>query len=259
MPPRYYECEEEPTVCTCNGVDVTAYVWAMDSSRITLNACYEINGYQISLGYDITANEVEKAKKEFETLLYLLTDYEEGRPDLMSVVPEVIPEYFDRTLTQEEAYRDEDFGPWMLHEIPDGFTEESIRRYKDQNSNDLSGLWTKGYDELSWRICFSDEEAHARVTSAADTKNYDLSLYPIPRADSVPEELRTIVNDPIFLAEELTLEMVMSRAYKTDEAGDSNGWRMNFGVKYGDVIVEVRAKGVDPEWIYQQLSDLVVE
>lgn len=256
-PLRYYEVSEETVVCTYNGVDITAYAWAMDESQVTLNAYFEINGYQLAIGYDAMEDELTEAEKEFEILLDVLTSYEEGTPDLKAVVPKEIPEFFDLELTREEARLDEDFGAWMLDTVPEGFGVESFRRYKDQNSNYLSGLWTKGYNELEWHISFYDEEAQSRLTSAADTENYDLSLYPIPRAESVPDELREIVNDPIFLAEELILELVMSRAYKTGEAGDSNGWRMSFGVKYGDIIVEVRAKGVDPEWIYRQLSDFI--
>lgn len=116
----------------------------------------------------------------------------------------------------------------MVQELPEGFTEESIRRYKDQNNDYLSGLWTRG--------------------------NYNLALYPIPRAESVPEELREIVDNPIFDATELTLEAVYMRAYKVEDAGDIDGWRMVFSVKYGDVIVEIRTKGVEPEWVYEQLQ-----
>ena len=79
-------------------------------------------------------------------------------------------------------------------------------------------------------------------------------MYPIPRADSVPKELREIVDNPIFDANELTLEAVYKRAYK---AGDTDEWRMEFSVKYNDVIVEVRTNGVEPEWVYQQLMKLL--
>lgn len=258
-PLGYYELSEEPVVCTYNGVDITAYLWRMDEVQASLTACFEMNGYSIVIGYDTTADALPQAKTDFEELLNFMTSYGQGTPDLQTIVPETIPEFFDRKLTFEEARLDGDFGAWMPNEVPTGFAEESIRRYKDQNRNELSGLWTKGYDELSWRICFSNEEALSRLTNTADTENYDLSLYPIPRAQSVPEELRQIVHDPIFHAEELTLETVMARAYKSGEAGDSTGWRLNFGVKYGDIIVEIRGKGVNPEWIYRQLSRLTEE
>jgi len=114
-------------------------------------------------------------------------------------------------------------------------------------------------DGLSWVVTPYTEEDVPRLTSVDDKKNYDLSLYPIPRADSVPDELREIVDNPIFSAEELTLEAVYCRAYKVDDAGDTDGWRMIFSVKYGDVIVSVSTKGVEPEWLYQQIVDLISE
>ena len=147
----------------------------------------------------------------------------------------------------------------MPSEIPAGFGDASIYRFKFQDSNFLTAMWSRGMDDLSWVITpYTEEDAH-RITSVDDKKNYDLSLYPIPRADSVPDELREIVNDPIFETEELTLEAVYCRAYKVNDAGDTDGWRMKFSVKYGDVIVSVSAKGVEPEWLYQQLVNLISE
>ena len=73
----------------------------------------------------------------------------------------------------------------------------------------------------------------------------------------MPDELRDIVDNPIFNAEELTLEAVCCRAYKVNDAGDTDGWRMRFSVKYGDIIVAVNTKGVEPEWLYQQLKSLI--
>ena len=112
-------------------------------------------------------------------------------------------------------------------------------------------------EELSWVISEYKETDSERLTSIADTENYDLARYPIPRAESVPEELREIVNCPIFSAEELTLDAVYKRAYKADDAGDVDGWRMMFAVKYGDVVIELRTKGVEPEWVFQQLMNIL--
>lgn len=61
---------------------------------------------------------------------------------------------------------------------------------------------------VTWRISRFDEDDKTRITSAADRKNYDLAFYPIPRAESVPGELREIVDNPIFLVDELTLGVV---------------------------------------------------
>lgn len=61
------------------------------------------------------------------------------------------------------------------------------------------------------------------------------------------------------VADELTMDVVWARAYTTGEAGDSDGWRMAFSVRYGDAIVEVHTKGVNPEWVYHQLKNLITE
>lgn len=164
----------------------------------------------------------------------------------------------DETMTLEEAQRSEPFGGYMLSEAPNGFTAETIRRYQDENANYLRGVWTKGegsFDEIDWQVSFYDEAMKSRVTSVDDTKNYDLSLYPLPFADSVPEELFEIVDCPIFNIDELTLKAVSRRAYFINESNDTAETRMSFGVRYGDIVVEVTTKGVSPEWVYEQLTN----
>lgn len=51
---------------------------------------------------------------------------------------------------------------------------------------------------MSWRISCYDKSMAARVTPVEDVRNYDLSLYPFPLADFVPEELFEMVDHPIF-------------------------------------------------------------
>ena len=165
----------------------------------------------------------------------------------------------DETMTLEEAQRSEPFGGYMLSEAPSGFTAETIRRYQDETVNYLSGFWTKGegsFDEISWRVSSYDATMENRVTSVDDTKNYDLSLYSFPLADSVPEELFEVVDHPIFNMDELTLDAINRRAYSINESGDTSESRMTFGVRYGDVVVEVTTKGVSAQWIYDQLMNI---
>ena len=84
-----------------------------------------------------------------------------------------------------------------------------------------------------------------------------MSLYPIPRAESIPSELWEYVNNPVFLAEELTLDVVKARAYYVDnDRGDTPGWRMDFNVLYRDVVVDVNIKGISPEQVWEMFADL---
>ncbi len=76
-------------------------------------------------------------------------------------------------------------------------------------------------------------------------------------AESVPEELWEIVENPIFEIGDLTEEAVRARAYQIEEQGDTDGYRMRFSVLYpGDVLVGISVKGVDPERVYQMLAQL---
>lgn len=197
----------------------------------------------------------EQLRQDFQALLeaYALAG---EKIQLSKVVADGAESWLDEELSQEEARADVDFGAYWPENLPEGFGEGSIRRYRDQNEDYLSGLWTRGHDEFSWQVCYFEEEDEARCTSSADRENYDLALYPIPRAESVPEELWEIVDNPIFELEELTLDVVYARAYQVEDGGDSEGWRMNFSVRCGDMVVEIRTKGVSPEWVYERLMEL---
>lgn len=258
-PLQCYEMEGKPIISTCEGVDYTIYQWSIFGREILLEADAVINQYNYSFTMETTPEQLDEAKEDFQLVLECFSRWADGKPDMSAIKADTIPEFFDITLTLSEAQNDTDFGAYMPDAVPSGYVEESIRRYKDQNNDYLSGLWTRGYDELNWQVSLYTEQDANRLTGIDETKNYDLSLYPIPRADSVPDELREIVNNPIFIAEELTLDAVYSRAYKAGESGDSDGWRMAFSVKYNDIIVKISSKGVDPEWVYQQLVGLLAE
>lgn len=160
------------------------------------------------------------------------------------------------TLTLQEGLETEILGAYLLAEAPRGFRVESVKRTLEGES--LFAVWTKSgaYDEIDWKVSLYSEADTGRVTAAADTRNYDLNLYPIPHCDSVPEELRQIVDHPIFSIDELTQDVVNRRAYYVNDSGDTAGARMHFGVLYGEVLVEVTTKGVSPEWLYERLSGL---
>ena len=162
--------------------------------------------------------------------------------------------WLNEALTPEEALADVDFGAYLPTDVPADWQTEGFTRYRDQDEDSLSGLWTSGYDSLRWTVSRLTDES--RIVDVSCPEQYDLSLYPIPRAESVPEALWEMVNNPIFRIEDLTLELVYARAYTVEDAGDSSAYRMRFSVLYGDTVVEVSTKGVSPEWLWQQLKDL---
>ncbi|MBR4341372.1 MAG: hypothetical protein IKP88_01455 [Lachnospiraceae bacterium] len=48
----------------------------------------------------------------------------------------------------------------------------------------------------------------------------------------------------------LLIDVIYARANKSRKRWDSNGWRMNFSVRYSDFVVYINSKGVEIEWIY---------
>ena len=161
-------------------------------------------------------------------------------------------------LSLDEARADDDFGAYLPKSVPSGFAFESAFRFTGDESDFLSVLWTKGMSEIHWSVSRLEEKDKARITSVADRENYDLSLYPIPHAESVPEDMREIVDDPIFRIDELTLDAVKARAFEVRDSGDVSGPRMNFSVLYGDTLVKLNVKGASPEEIYDILKEIGV-
>lgn len=251
-----YVLPNEPQASYCNGVEYTLTRYTDPNGGVALYGEAKLNDCYYTFSLQGTQDTIEQNEADFALILQAFAESDISTEDLAAVKPREIPEILDDTLSHEEALALEPYGSFFLTEIPDGFSEESIRHYQDPYNAYLSGLWTRGYDELSWHVSAFTEQDELRLTHAEDTERYDLSIYPIPRADSVPEALREVVDNPIFYAEELTPELIWSRAYKTGEQGDSDGWRMSFSVLYGDMVIKIRSKGVDPDWIYEQLCNI---
>ena len=183
--------------------------------------------------------------------------FEEEPPDLSGLLTCDPSIFTDRRITHAEALADETFGAYFLPEAPEGFAlAEPVRRRRDARQDYLYGDWTNGgYGYLEWRVSNVWDEGH--VVSAAETDKYDLSLYPIPRSESVPREKWEVVNDPVFRAEELTETLIAARTVRMSEAGEAETWYVSgFTVLYGTTAVHVTAKGVSAEWLYEQLSAL---
>lgn len=243
----------------CGDVEYLLYQYAV-SEKVILTADAMIGELYFDFYMETTQADLEQAKLDFQSVLECFASYPDGKPDLSVIVPEQIPELMERTFASlQDARTEPDFGIYLPTELPKGFSESEICRFRFDESDRLSALWSRGLDDLSWVITHFTEADENRLTGVEELENYDLSRYPIPRADSVPEELWEIVDDPIFDAEELTLEAVCRRAYRLQDAGDTDGWRMQFSVRYGDVVVSIHAKGVEPEWLYDQLKERIPE
>jgi hypothetical protein len=253
-----YRFDAETKASDILGTPVTAgYFETNPNSKGLSNVIYFATfklsdvAYYVELGG--AEAEKEALKEEFTSLIGTLI--KGGAADISVFYP-IIPELRNDRLSLDEARADADFGAYLPETPPEGFAFESATRFINQERNTLFINWTKGMGSISWRVSLLDDNDKTRITSVTNTKNYDLALYPIPRADSVPADLREIVDNPIFLIDELTVDTVRARTYEISDSGDEPGPRMRFSVLYGDILVELRVKGASPEAMFEILQQI---
>ena len=173
-----------------------------------------------------------------------------GPADLSVLADPVIPEMRNEEMTLVEAQNDPDFGAFLPANVPAEFRFDHAWRSMNQDFNGLLAFWDSGMDYIRWQIAEPTGHDLARIVSVNDREKFDLSLYPIPWMDSVPQELFEYVMNPVFLADELTLEAVQAREMADGRGGGS---RINFSVLYGDVVINIDVGGLSPEQVWEML------
>lgn len=247
-----YTLGEDPILSQVGGVDVVVgYLEEADGT-----ALYFAEFILGEVGYRVTVRGGEAEQTFLEGLVEDLIAG--GEADLTLLTPDVSAlRGEDQTLAQ--AYAHPDFGAYLPQSIPKDFAFERAMRQHNKTMDSLFVTWSKGMAYLEVRVFRLEENHRGRLTTAEAPETYDLSLYPIPRAESVPMELWEVVNCPIFPAEELTLPVLETRADRVQDAGDVGGGRFHLGVLYGeDIVVEITAKGVTTEEIFTSLTERAI-
>ena len=116
-------------------------------------------------------------------------------------------------LSESQARSVEGLGTYIPAKLPAGYTWESAKAVANDETGAYESIflcWTKGMDSIMITVSVVDAESII-LADIAKKETYDVSLYDIPYAETVPEEYRQSFEDPIFAAEELSLELVQSR------------------------------------------------
>lgn len=243
-----YVLEKDNTIKTdINGVPVIFGIYKNESSD-TQTFFAEFNSD--SIYYSAQMSSASKNEEYFSLFINELTVSK--KINLDAVTP-VAPELKDEKLTLEEAYTDSVFGSYIPKSIPTEHKFESARRFINQEYNYLSVLWCYGLNDISFRVGYATDYDKKNITSAEEVKNYDLSLYPIPRGESVPEELWEIVQSPVFRAEELSEEVITKRVTEHNEDGKKVK-KINFSIIFdNDIVVTVSTADLEPKEVYEML------
>ncbi|MBC8536927.1 hypothetical protein [Feifania hominis] len=198
---------------------------------------------QGGLHWEIRAAGEDAARRAEYLLGELLPD---NLPDVQSLRESDIPEWENRVLTLSEARSDGRFGSFVPQRAPKGFSFESARRYRDWRSDGLNVLYTDGgYGTFELRVRAASEDDAARVLDPEKREAYDTGLYEIPWADSVPQQYAENFDNPVFLAQDVTAELLGRRMYHVEDAGDAAGVRVRLSVLLDDTLVEVSGKGLE--------------
>ena len=256
LPPNV---KKERVYSTCGDLDIHMY-HHRERGQDVLNAFTTVNGEGIH--FSMRTDDPETAKPVFEGIVECFSWYDWDRPALNKLRPSRVPEFIDEERTYEQALRDPDFGKWFLQDVPTNLKYGEIWRRRDYYSDYLRGSWyASEHGSITWKVGVLEEDDKVRITSVSDTQNYDLSLYPRYKGEIEPYELRRKVSYPIFRIEELTLDAIKLRyerypgnKYPGNETDDY--YAMKFGVLYGDILVDVSTRDIEPEWLYEQLMKL---
>lgn len=236
---------------TVYGSKIGRYGWD-DSGE--MGYIYEITMMSGEAGLNFEARQLEEEDAEY--LCTQAANTFAGTKlclDSLLVCGGEIPDWGSERPTWEEAMADEKFGDYVPADVPDGFTFEGAWREWGQNRNYLFLRWTGYYANISIDIWDASTLGDLPITDPADREKYDVNLYTIPYADSVPEEYWQEFGRPVFDIEDVTPEVVAARMrYVDDDSGDVDSWRGDFYVYYEseNVLVQYDLDRVTPQEAY---------
>jgi len=253
---KCYLIQGKPVLSEIEGVKIEAGIFTTDK-----NSKGEQNYiYHADFKIDYVAYYVEYSGKEADKEFFtnIIADIILGGKAGLSILDNpTVPELRDDKLTENEAYAETDFGAYLL-KVPNIYLFNDAIRFINQDNDYLIASWSHGYDDISIKISKLKEQDKDRIVSVQDKELYDMSLYPIPWADSMPRGTRKIIENPIFKIEDLTIDILKMRGYIRSETNDPSGnsANMRFSVLYDGILIEVSTEGVSSEYLFDELSKI---
>jgi len=237
-----------------NGVTVEAFKFlGLDNDIAYYQADFLMDGigYRVSL-YD--SNKGDAGAVRLTEIVHAIIAG--GKADLSSIAKAEFPNLRFDQLTLGQAHEDPEFGGYIPSAVPDGLEHQSSYRICNPMQNSLSAHWAWRYKYVEVQAEDANQYTRERLARPGEREKYDMSLYSIPWADSIPDYLWEIVQDPVFLAEELSLELIRARVYIQDESGEGEGPqpRADFNVLYGDVLVSFSSKGLSAQQLWEMVQ-----
>lgn len=246
-----YRFVEKVQPSKIEGVEVAAGYWQQDGDKHYF-ATFALNQLHYSLE--------SKGVKPLALSALAEQLISSSGVDWEALQPANAANWRDEELSLAEAMLDAGYGSYVPAYLPAGLAFDSARRTVGPETDALQLIYSGSRQQLEITLRARVAADETRLVGSEEVEKYSLDRYPIPRASSVPEELREVVANPIFRGEQLTEQMVASRAYTANDQGDidpSIGSRMRFAVQHKAVIIEVNGKGMEATEIYRLLKQII--
>ena len=296
-----------PQISYVHGVPVTAYMYGSYGARhMSFMANFMLGQFAYRV---VVFNNEETGKALITDIVGSLIAG--GTGGLYVLENPTIPEYLSEVLSIATARLDPVFGAYVPN-APDGFYEDFVYRFINQHNNALFARWTaqpdyeyflyaytrwrdetpvqevyefedifwQGYS-IIWQISKATAYDLQRIVCTGQPERYDWSVYPVnpytgglTGFPDIPGEYWYVFMNPVFLVEELTLDVVQARhlqrviikqgadgAFATDDNMMDifipiQRSEIEFSVLHGDVVIHVRAEGVTAEDVWGMFVEL---
>ncbi len=186
---------------------------------------------------DAVVEEPEMERVEYDTDMApaVITENSSNKEELhVSGSTPIAPE--EEVFGEVELRAVETLGAYIPDIIPGGYVFEFGSKAEDGS---FYARWSKGMDDIVISVMWydGDAESERRIVDTSRPETYDVHLYEIPYAQTVPEEYREIFNAPIFLEKDLTSEIISARIERVADAGDTDTPRGRFSVLYESGVI----------------------
>jgi len=202
----------------------------------------------------VTEAEMELVENDTDMPSELITENNANQEELQvgdsaPLAPEA--EEFSMAEIREE----ETLGAYVPDRFPEGYVFESGSRETDGS---LFARWSKGMDDIVISVMWyeSDAETDGRIVDVTKPETYDVHLYDIPYAETVPEEYRQIFDNPIFPEKDFSAEMVSARIKEVADEGDTGTPRGRFSVLYESGVIVSFNGDCDAERVWQMFTSI---
>jgi len=256
-----YRLSHEPIISYVSGVPVFAIMIEYERHEGNVDtyhsAYFVLDGFYYSIRLDPFTTGEDGLNRLAEMISTIIRDGADFSVVSDSIEP-VSPETQEILHSQDETQFVPRLGSFVPTNVPAGLSFNNAYVIMNPSVDTLFISWSSGFEYIGWRITTPTENDLALVVSVDERERFDLNLYPIPRGLTVPPELFEVVQHPVFLAEELTLEVVQTRAVPDEsrigEVAGASLVQMNFSVLFDDVIIRLDVRGSSAEQVWEMLQ-----